>query len=305
MITSPASMAEDSTDQLTCTTLVHYRVMTDGTPERKRPDWVVPTAIAAVPLVVVVVKLWLFARGDPQVFGAIVGGANLSVIWVLATSAVVPLLLVTGPAYLLTWAHIRLSARTLHVSRSGVRTRGRFWIFGGAFVLSVAVSWLLTTGPSVFFGIGGVLGVALISYIADTTPWHRKGEPLDEYRARVARMWEQRRGSQYLSAVGIAAWALLAVFTGPLGPPVEVVRIDGEPASIGYVVGVDDTALTLAYLDGGVRRILNDQVAGRRVCPKYTDQNRDDWPGIRLLLDSGAPPYVPPECSQNVPTRTH
>jgi hypothetical protein len=107
---------------------------------------------------------------------------------------------------------------------------------------------------------------------------------------------------------GVAVWAAIAVaIKGPAWAPMEIVQIRNEsPSSVGYVVRVDDSMVTLLYKDGGIRQIPTGDVTGRHVCPADSKifsgkiLTADQPPLLKILLNIH-PSYVPEPCSeQNV-----
>jgi hypothetical protein len=101
-------------------------------------------------------------------------------------------------------------------------------------------------------------------------------------------------------------YAILAMVVGAIllyglgraapGFPEELVRVTNEaPLSLGYVLNVDDVSLTLAYRDGGIRRIPTDSVLERAVCPGVEEYNEIP-PLLRTALRAKTP-YIPPLCS--------
>jgi hypothetical protein len=217
----------------------------------------------------------------------------------------------TVPVALLFATVVWQSHRNLEVRRSRLVTTGTTRWFVAAFILSVALSWLFVNGWPAVLGPIAVLAMALSTRLGDAALDRREDETRAQFarRAAASRL-SGARMSRTWAWIATPAVPLLALFTGTIGLPIEFVRVESEPAlSAGYVVGVDDTMLTLAYLGGGVRKIPTDQVEGRFVCPTHspvgglTSEPRN---GAQVLLDTtrSAPPYVPPECvTPNIRTR--
>lgn len=242
------------------------------------------TTLAAAPAVYGVVRIMLQAGGDWATFLALLSAANFLIIWigaVLALSAV--LVPVSAPLIVHSlFRRLGTSARSRSILRRIIQPLI-------SVALGEALMWLMygydpvPASLMVIFSLFITFNLMVIGPVA--------------------------RGFRVLNvsvAVALVALALAFSFSTGLsmGEPPEFVEIRGDSQiSVGYVVGTDDTALTLAYAYGGLRRVPIEDVGQRFICPDsvgpFAPQN-SIYPGYMLLsraiMGSGNQ-YVAPQCS--------
>jgi len=273
---------------------------TDAQPGESRWRGIsIPVAIAALPLIIAAIRLYVFAGGDRQVLDAILAGVNLGTLWVALAAQFVPLLAMALPLFLFVVTAVWQSPRHLEARRSRlVNTRLVRWTVI-SFVLAVVLSGLFVDGWSAVLAPVSILAMGVGTHLSDRGMDRPDGESRTDFASRIAaRRTYGARLSRKMAWIAYPLVLLVALFTGTIGLPIEFVRVESEPAlSAGYVVGVDDTVLTLAYLDGGIRKIPTDEVKGRFVCPTHSPVgglSSGPRSGVQVLFDAtrSAQPYV-------------
>jgi hypothetical protein len=227
-------------------------------------DWAVVTVLTLTPLLLAVVRLYIFSRGDPETVTALL--VNLNLISFIASSLVA--FLPYGLLAVAAWFAFRpiLNVESFITDAKPAMLRGS-WRVAGVVALTllglpfgspVAGIVVLITGATVAAGV-----IALRQQVLNRV------KECDE----STNLREATRGPRWIARAVVAytltAYALVAVvFLFGIGYPTELVRVREESnLSVGYVLSVDDVSLTLAYAKGGIRRIPSSDVEERILCP--------------------------------------
>ena len=285
---------------------------------RAAQDATVAGLVTGLPILLGYARLYVFARGDIQVFSTLLASMNI----VSLIGANLPVVI----GWIACVASSIVAARPLGHRPERVRSRivGADYPFRFLANYFLAAMTLIVAAYSAFL-VGVIIFSAGIAAIVSSLRLHRRlrdhqreGGDLKVFADAYlgGRTYDPRlAASEKFSGIGqgVVIAVLVLMFgigsTSFAGLPIELVRVDGEhEASAGYVVGVDDISLTLAYLDGGVRRIPADDVHARAVCSLDTPAGRvmtgaGNWVPSQsialLVLDRIAPDfsYVAPECT--------
>ena len=236
-------------------------------------DWAVVTALTLTPLLLAVLRLFVFSRGDLETVTALL--VNLNLVSFVASSMVafMPYALLGTASWFALWPVINVENFAVGEACNTVTLRGRGRLIGVAGLTSLGLLFGSPWACVVVLATSLILTVAVLALrkeVLDTLA--RSDEPFDvreeAERLRSATL-RSRRKALALLAYTSTAYAFVAVFfVFGIGYPAEMVRIKDEPGlSAGYVLSVDDVSLTLAYAKGGVRRVPNNGVQERILCP--------------------------------------
>lgn len=283
------------------------------------PHWAsnlaITAMIAALPVLASLVRSYFLARGEQQTFTVLASNLNL---FALYSST---LLVLAGMAGLLASALYlfrplwRNGLSDLDESDHAVISRITNRQLLAAFALATPAlvaffpwqfSAFLIVGNAVLISTSRILH-ARERKKADLPEDEDKHEDEHELGAEVREWIDAARKRPIL----VAFSAILVLGIGSiLLPPshaLELAVVAGEDRpSLGYVVSVDDTSVTLLYDSGGLRRILNRDIEERAVCPLGSPAVERDNLGILdgrpvlLLLLSALDldaEYTPPICT--------
>jgi uncharacterized membrane protein YidH (DUF202 family) len=242
---------------------------------------------AAIPAAVGAGRVFVASRNDPQSLAAWLSSANLLAAWLSAALAMAVAAIALVPVVIaVIWL---FPAREADHELHPLQTQAYIIKLGMVWVFYELLQMVFTGATTIYLAAGNAVGALSALMWVTERRLHRR--PL---RFGVRLVW-------FPVVAAAAIVVLAAVFTGTTGFPIERVQVEDEPEmSEGYVLSVDDVSLTLAYLDGGVRRIPTAHVSGRFICPLPRRPQLLRSPLTSLL--EAPHPFVPDECDIE-PTR--
>jgi hypothetical protein len=264
-------------------------------------DWSVVTVLTLAPLALGVMAMFLFSRTDAQTFAALV--ANLNVVSIFTTGLALGFLPVVILGVTFWWAHSCYTRADLIV-RNSKKGRTIYGLGNGrrcVVAAAIFATALTQSAPTARLSILLVGSILIRTFVRDSeikknflAAHHKRA-----YVRRVTRECVASKTQNILGLLGTLFIALASNLT--MGFPAEVVQIEQEyPPSLGYVVVVDDVSLTLAYVDGGIRRIPTGLIVARAVCPRGSRVLRGHSGDLSVIQElvkaAGDKPYVPLEC---------
>jgi len=277
-----------------------------------RQNWAVwlPFGVAAAPVAVGAIRLLGLARGDFEIFVALLSVVSLATIWISAAMSIAVGSILLAPLAVLT-SHWPSTETGSLAPMSPRRTAVRLLLVG----ISVAPLAYLAFDDSILkalyvAGLWMVLGLVLLRAKVATAGLGAAIDALppildDADSSALRRRSESPERAQRRFMKGTLAVICIAIATilmGPPGLPRERVQIRGESElSEGYVLAVDDLSLSLLYANGGIRHIPGAEAVGRFTCGARDDVR--ELKGTRRLVEllvSSKPPYRPTECSMPV-----
>jgi len=264
--------------------------------------WMVATALTAVPAILAAVKIITLARGEPQAIIAIT--SSLSIVAFLM--ALFFDLLFNAVMYAIPFLIIEWPSMAPHrYFRSNETGDGIIFLYSPkriAAAITVAVALApITYWPS---ALAGVVMVSMLTVYAITgdrwhyEEWRADGLTHDEIVRRGS-----RRGTNLIPQFVLIGLVLLSLslFGGRPWLPLEIVATSQDGEIRGYVLEVDESALTLLRPEGGIQILSLSSVKTRIICPDYTPaggQSYTDISAVTALLSVVYDPYVPEECSR-------
>lgn len=239
---------------------------------------VATVAVAFVPVLLSVVKIVSFARGDRLVMAAITSTLNTRAVIADSLIDIVPLAMFLGGAWLVTGYRYPFSW-----SKRPPSSRGE----AAGHMIAVVTGGLLLLLGALFVPWVYVLAFAVLSCVAALTDYRRNRSARSAVRESVQffRSW---------IAFFVAVVAVLPILLGRgAWLPTEIVTIAGEPPRVGYVLDNSAGFATVLFQRGpgqSVVRVPSVRLSDRQLCRV---EERESNKSIGAILGEVDAPICP------------